>query len=202
MRRLVRRSRRLTVRKTAKFRGVSVRTPAAALNAAEPQKRLLLQSDNAKWFAGEQTKELLETKSAVAVSPEGITGAARALARLPRQKPARRWTGWLHGVHMWRYAPVVLPDGSVCPVYGILCGGVLVLKESKVDEFLPFEVFPAAQVQRYKNPDAVALGKSKPGVRERRSIKKLFACWRNVRQPVRPGSRPRGRPRASPSCLT
>jgi hypothetical protein len=128
------------------------------------------------------------------LNPAEIAAAARALARLPRKKIKRRWTGWLRDSHMWRGAQVRLPDGRVGSVYGILRGQVVILKDPVTDQFPPFDVYPAAQVQRYKHPHAVALGKLKKGIKERRSIKKLFACWRNGCQPVKPGSRARGRP--------
>jgi hypothetical protein len=89
---------------------------------------------------------------------------------------------------------VVLPGGRLSTVYGILREKVVVLKDPQSDIFPPFDVFPAEQIKRWKNPNAVVLGKLKRGVRERHSIKKMFTCWRNGRQPVRMGNRPRGRP--------
>jgi len=132
-----------------------------------------------------------KTKSAPAMAE--VFAAASALARLPR-KPMRRWTGWLHGMRLWRGALVELPSGRAGYVYGILRGQVVILKDPESDIFPPFDVFPAEQIKLRKNPTAVVLGKRKRGVRERESAKKRLACQRNGCLPTRPGNRPRGRP--------
>lgn len=148
--------------------------------------------DHAKLPVAKTAQQVQITKSDP--NPIEVSATARELAKLPRKKNPRRWTGWLQGVHLWRGVQVVLPGGRVGIVYGILRGKVVVLKDPEVDEFPPFEVFKAAEVQRYKNPNAVALGKLKKGAKEHKSIWKLLVSRSNGRRSCAPGKR-RGRPR-------
>jgi len=185
------RRRERSVRKSRVFRAVSADSSSKCAKQQCATHPVQGTGDGSKNKSTESILEAKKTKSAP--DPDEIALAARALARMPRTPP-RRWTGWLHGVHMWRGAQVVLPGGQVRTVYGILRGKVVILKDPESDAFPPFELYQAEQVKRWKNPNAIVLGRLKRGIRERRSIKKLLSCWQNGRQPVGPGQRPRGRP--------
>lgn len=47
--------------------------------------------------------------------------AAMTLGALPKRQ-RRRWTGWIGDEHVWRGRRVILPNGIVAEVYGILRG--------------------------------------------------------------------------------
>ena len=130
----------------------------------------------------------------------GLAGAAlRRLRSEPRPQASKRWTGRIgHGRRGFIGQTVVLPDRSLGRLLAARRGWTCV---AHVD---PFSVWsnrisyvPANDVQPYKHPCAVALGRLKAGRREKLSKAKARACRRNGHLPPRKGSRPRGRPRAT-----
>jgi hypothetical protein len=133
-------------------------------------------------------------------NPLTVSSAAAALARLPRKRK-RPWSGWLHGKHLRRDDLVVVPNGQVRRIYGAVRGDVIVLKHPLPESGLPAEIFRAADLKLYKNPDAVIIGSLKRGRKESPSQKKREACRLNGCKPPKPGSRPRGRPRKIPTAV-
>jgi len=129
-----------------------------------------------------------EPKSAVPTATE-ISAAARSLARLRRTQP-RKWTGWLHGEHCWRGRLVVLPGGEAAPL--IWCGRKRILLQNIHDlpfrEWLLWGARREKEVKLFRHPSAVALGRMKRGVRERKSEAKARAARLNGLR----GGRPRG----------
>jgi hypothetical protein len=141
-------------------------------------------------------------QSQVSPNAHQISQAARALARLPRRKGKRRWSGWLDrknpSTRIWRGRRIILPDGEVCFAYGCLRNKVV---WSRDEHGLhggicgqPFEwgVMPASEVRLWKNPHAASLGHAKLGIREKPSLAKQNAARTNGLKPTRPGRR-RGR---------
>jgi hypothetical protein len=122
-----------------------------------------------------------------------ISAAASALAKLSRNT-YRPWTGWINGKHMRRYDLVIVPNGQVRPIYGAVRRQVIVLIDPVPEHGLPAEIFRAAELIVYKNPNAALLGSLKRGRKEAPSDKKRKACRINGRKPPRSGRRPRGRP--------
>lgn len=110
--------RRRTVRKAPGFRAVSARVPTAVSNAAKSQQLILREADNAKRLASEPTRKPDETKSGPTV--DEISTAATILAKLPRKKTKRRWTGFIDFRRCYRDQPVNLPDGQSGYIYGVL----------------------------------------------------------------------------------
>ncbi len=128
-----------------------------------------------------------------AAAPHEISAAARALGRLPRHH--KRWTGWLHGQHCWRERLVVLPGGEVAPLIWCSRGRVLLrnVNDLPVAEWLIWGARRAQEVTLFRHPAAVALGRMKRGVREKKSEAKTRAARANGFKPARNGRR-RGRP--------
>lgn len=132
-----------------------------------------------------------------APGPGEVTQAARQLAGLPRGP--KRWSGMIHGRRAFRGMPVKLSTGWTVFVYGAVRGQVSYSYEAGGLVGNPFEagltwgVAPVAKVQFIKNEAAVALGRAKKGVRERKSLAKAAAARINGLMPCRPGRR-RGRP--------
>lgn len=121
--------------------------------------------------------------------------AATVLGSLPK-KQRKKWSGWIGQDHFWRGRRVVLPDGHVAEVYGVVRQQVIARWHDphSVDP-VKVAVFNAGDVQAFKVPAAVALGRYKRGVRERRSALKAETSPINGCAPPKAGSRPRGRPR-------
>lgn len=187
-----------SVRKSPVFRAVSAGSSPKCATQQNPTHPVQRTDDKSKNNPAGPVWEAGKTKSDG--NPAGVTLAARALAQIPRNQK-RKLSGYVDGERIWRDRKIVLPDGSVVYAYGARRGQVVYFRD------LPREPEPgrwgavnASGVKLWKNPDAIALGNRKLGVKERRSIWKLFAAWRNGRQPARPGSRPRGRPK-SRACL-
>lgn len=123
--------------------------------------------------------------------------AAMTLGALPKRQ-RRRWTGWIGDEHFWRGRRVILPNGIVAEVYGVLRGQVLVTwPDAHWIEGIRRDVVPVDQLTVYKHPAAVVLGRLKRGCKESFSECKQITCRANGSRPVRPGHRPRGRPRRS-----
>lgn len=120
--------------------------------------------------------------------------AGFVLGSLPK-KQAKTWTGWIGQDHFWRGRRVVLPGGQVAKVYGVVRQQVIARWHDpySVDP-VKAAVFNAGEVEVFKLPAAVALGRCKSGVQEQRSALKAAASRINGCAPPRPGSRPRGRP--------
>lgn len=121
--------------------------------------------------------------------------AASVLGSLAKRQP-KKWTGWIGQDHFWRGRRVVLPDGRVGEIYGI------VRQQAAVRWHDPYALnpiqaalFDTRDLRVYRLPAAVALGHCKSGVRERPSAVKAETSRLNAYSPPRPGSRPRGRPR-------
>lgn len=132
---------------------------------------------------------------AVDENGNSLSAAASALRRIPRNQK-RPWTGWLGDLHLRKGDLVIVPGGEVRMVYGAYRGHIILWKNAvPLNGGLPADVFPAAQVQQFKNPHAVLLGSLKRGRKEAPSQKKREACRLNGCKPPRSGSRPRGRPR-------
>lgn len=111
------------------------------------------------------------------------------------KKPKRKWTGWIKGVHYWRGRKVILADGTVGSVYGCVRSKVIVRVEDPLS-ILGFvdRVYDAKDLDVYRHPAAIELGKGKRGIRERRSVIKALTSRLNGCLPPKPRSRPRGRP--------
>ena len=186
------RRRRRTVRKSPIFRPVSAENSpkcGTQQNATQLVQKLGNEPKNRPIEPPQETGKTESDTGAAA-----LTSAAQTLARLPR-KQRKKWSGYVDGRRIWRDQKIILLDGSVVYAFGALRGQVVYFRD------LPREPEPgrwgavnASQVKLWKNPAAVALGRRKSGVKERKSIWKLLAAWRNGRKPVRVGRRRRGRP--------
>lgn len=132
--------------------------------------------------------------------PDQISESARALAHLPRRH--KRWTGWLHAQHCWREQLVVLPGGEVAPLIWCSRGRVLLqnVYDLPVSEWLIWGALREHEVTLFKHPAAIALGRAKGGVREKKSEAKARAARINGSRPTRNGRR-RGRPPRSTAQL-
>ena len=198
MRRLFRKSRRPTVRRTASFCAVSAQNSSQIAKPPEPKQLILREADNAKQLASERTQKPEETKSAL--SAEQIAQAARSLAQRPR-RVRRKWSGWIGRIHCWRDQQVILPTGESCFIFGVLRGQAVItfdrgrLLGGYFGDGGPqrWTVVAADQVTVYKCPEAQLLGRLKAGCREKPSVRKRFACIQNGRRPCAPGKH-RGRP--------
>jgi len=115
---------------------------------------------------------------------EKIRQAACELARLPR-KVKKRWTGYVRGTRMWRGRKILLPDGRLTYCYGVLRGQLIWTSwltgtaACADDEKWSWGIVNANDVSIVKNANAVALGKLKAGVRERKSEAKARAARNN-----------------------
>src|SRR5688500_15527203 len=120
-----------------------------------------------------------------------LSAAGSALRRIPRNQK-RAWTGWLGDHHLRKGDLVIAPGGEVRMVYGAYRGQIILWKKAVLlSGGLPADVYPAAVIQRLKNPAAVRLGKAKRGVKEVTSQVKRETSRRNGKMPPGPGSRPR-----------
>jgi hypothetical protein len=125
---------------------------------------------------------------------EIISTAAATLGSLPKGQ-RRRWTGWIGRDHLWRGQRVILPNGVVAEVYGIVRGLAAVQWPDPLwIEGVRCAVLPVDRLIVYKNPAARLMGKLKSGCVENPSERKAAACRRNGSMPCGPGKR-RGRPR-------
>jgi hypothetical protein len=140
-------------------------------------------------------KEAGENKSAS--TPELVTNAARALAKLPR-RPKRIWSGFIGSTRSFCGMPILLSTGEPMFVFGVLRGRVVYSRESGVltDSIdgagIHWGVVPAEHVKIVRNPNAILLGRRKRGTHERPSLLKIAASRRNASMPARRGRR--GRP--------
>jgi hypothetical protein len=127
-----------------------------------------------------------------ALPPSIVSAAARQLAQLPRY-PRRKWSGWIGAKRSYREMKIILPDGRVAYVYGALRGKVVYFCDrERIMEPGRWGVIKSNQVKVLKNPDAVALGRCKAGVIERKSALKALTSRANGLRPCRFG-RKRGR---------
>jgi hypothetical protein len=128
--------------------------------------------------------------------------AAATLGSLPKGKP-KRWTGWIGKDHFWRGRRVVLRNGIVAEVFGVLRGQAAVRwADPQWIEGVRRDVVSLDELTIYKHPAAVVLGKLKCGCKERPSERKHRACRSNGARPLRSGHRPRGRPRKGQQVAT
>jgi hypothetical protein len=133
--------------------------------------------------------------------------AASTLGAMPKREP-KRWTGWIGKTHFWRGRRVVLRNGVVAEVFGVVRGlAAISWSDPHWIENVRHDVLPVDELIVYKTPAAVVLGKLKLGRKEEKSLCKQISCRLNGARPVRPGHRPRGRPRkaqatASASMIT
>ena len=112
---------------------------------------------------------------------------AAAMGKLPKQlyrgrrRVKRKWTGFIDGQRCWAGRPIVMPRGELGWVESAQRGFVQV-RTAKLD---PKERFPihewieSSKLRLVKNPAAVALGKLKAGVKERKCELKAAASRRN-----------------------
>jgi hypothetical protein len=113
-------------------------------------------------------------------------------------KKPKRWTGMLaKPKRSWYGRLIILPDGVIGKLYGVLRGAALVWRPAPfaVGEQL-LEKYTIDQLRLYKMPSAVVLGRRKRGKKERPSELKARTARKNGRCPCRPG-RQRGRPKIS-----
>lgn len=120
--------------------------------------------------------------------------AASVLGSLAKMQP-KKWTGWIGQDHFWRGRRVVLPDGRVGEIYGIVRQQAAV-RWHDPNALNPMQaaIFNTRDLRVYRLPAAIALGSGKRGIRERPSALKAAASRINGCAPARAGSRPRGRP--------
>ncbi len=156
----------------------------------------LISNSSSELLAG-ATTPAIASETEIATSFISASEAGRALARLRRHQP-RKWTGWLHGRHFWRGRPVILPGGEVAPVMWCRRGKLLLQNDADLPfrTWLLWAAWREEQVQVFKDPAAVALGKRKLGVRERPSLLKAATARANGKMPARRGRR--GRPPRAP----
>jgi hypothetical protein len=130
-----------------------------------------------------------------------VQAAARALGRLPR-KVKRRWSGFVGKDRVWRNLSITSPNGKPAYVYGAVRGKVVWSsiktgpEANMDDDGWALGVVDATEVRIARDPNAVALGKVKLGVKEKPSELKAQTARTNGRRPCHPG-RHRGRPPAS-----
>ena len=133
---------------------------------------------------------------------QSVVQAARILGRMPktlfggRRTQRRNWTGFIAGQRCWLGRLVELPDARVVRLESVRRGTAIVLIP-KAGDAAGFERFsvPTTNLRLVISPEAVALGRRKLGVVERRSPQKAASARRNGARPVKPGNRKRGRPR-------
>jgi hypothetical protein len=131
------------------------------------------------------------------IHAERVSAVAKALAALPR-RPRRRWTGWLSDTcHAYRGQSVIITDGSVGTLYGVLRGKAIFVPGTESsghwgEKLFGFAVVPTSEVRPFLNPAAQLLGRQKAGTIERKSEAKARAARLNGLKPTRPG-RKRGR---------
>ena len=149
----------------------------------------------------EKLPEHLKALAASGQRQADISLAAGQLVRLRHEaqtRPPRVYTGRVFGRRAWRGMPVILPTGRVGALYKAMRGAAVVTWRDEFalrpDQHVALDV---AELQRFKLPAAVVLGRLKAGRQEKPSKVKARACRRNGHQPPRQGSRPRGRPRGN-----
>lgn len=132
---------------------------------------------------------------AIEATEAGAAMADRRWNDPPLPHAARIWTGMLAGKRAWRGQPVILPDKTIGYIFGIRRGWASIWRPAPfvVGEREHF-VLRVDQIQPYKLPSAVRLGRCKSGHREAPSTRKAKSCRKNGAMPVQPGRRPRGRP--------
>jgi hypothetical protein len=139
-------------------------------------------------------------------SSDGLSLAAAELGRLRKgyrrnrhRKKLKTWTGYLaDGQRAWRGLRVILPNGRIALIYGVVRGWVGVTwDDPAAREGLGMARLRVEEVTPYKLPAAVALGRGKRGKKERPSIAKRLAAQANGCMPTRSGKK-RGRPRKLP----
>ena len=113
----------------------------------------------------------------------------------PIPKRDRIWTGVFRGRRAYRDQKVILPDGNVGVIFGIQRGMAAVRRwDARLLLGCAVYVLPVAQLEPFRLPGAVMLGKRKAGCKEQPSEKKCASCRKNGAAPCREGKR-RGRPR-------
>lgn len=145
-------------------------------------------------------EEIAELEAQGARMVQAGRAACSLALRRWREKPVPRrdrvWTGRFNGRRAYRNQPVVLPDGSLGFIYGILRGMAAIwIRAPFVVGEKQYLVLPVDKIKPYRLPSAIELGRQKAGVRETSSERKAESCRKNGSKPVRPGHRPRGRPR-------
>jgi len=158
---------------------------------------------SASEIAGDSGSPITTQQLRPPVNAQQISDAARALARMPRNR--KRWTGWLNDQERgYRDMPVLLPDGKPAYLFGALRGRAVVTPDRGQllggwgDGPLRWAVVPASTIHRRMNSAAQLLGSMKRGIRERSSERKAAAARLNGTRPCRPGKR-RGRRPLEPS---
>lgn len=140
----------------------------------------------------------LDQKRDLSVAASVLGGLRAGYQRNRGRRKPRRWTGYLaDGSRAWFGQRVLLPNGTV----GFICA---VLRDQAVVRWddphslrgTRFGRFNVVDVERYRLPAAVLLGRSKAGTKERPSERKAEAARINGRMPPGPG-KSRGRPRAA-----
>lgn len=121
--------------------------------------------------------------------------AATVLGSMPK-KQRKKWTGWIGHDHFWRGRRVVLPNGRVGEIYGVVRQQAVVRwHDPHALNPMQAAIFDTHDLRVYRLPAAIALGRCKRGVRERASAIKALTSRLNGNLPPRPSSRRRGRPR-------
>lgn len=152
-------------------------------------------------------QELEQLEAQLEKTVEVSLAACSLSLRRWREKPIPRrdriWSGVLAGRRTYRGQQVILPDRTIGFIFGIQRGWAAIWQPAPfvVGERKEF-VLRVDQIEPYKLPSAVALGRCKAGKQERPSNRKRAACRVNGVQPVRSGSRPRGRPRKPSAGLS
>lgn len=143
-------------------------------------------------------KRAQELRRAAAV----LGGLRRGYRRNRGRSKPRRWTGYLaDGTRAWFGCRVLLPNGTLGFICAIIRGQAAVRWDAPSSiEGVRFGLFKVSELRRYRLPAAVLLGRSKKGIKERRSELKSWTARINGSMPPRPGRR-RGRPRKRPSSV-
>lgn len=191
------RRRRRNVRGLRAFRAVSADTGSGSQQAPCATHQVHRQMVREPSIPCPPTIQIEKTVSGN--EPQGISEAARQLAKLPR-RPRRVWSGWIDDkVRSYRNLPVRLPGGEQVYAFGARRGLLVYVREPDLCPGDPdlagrsWGVVRASEVEVVRNPHAVLLGQMKAGTRERPSPSKAATARRNGAKPARRG--PRGRPR-------
>lgn len=191
------RRRRWTVRGLGSIRAVSAHTGSGSQQAPCATHQVHRQMVSEPSIPCPPTIQIEKTVSGN--EPQGISEAARQLAKLPR-RPRRVWSGWIDDkVRSYRNLPVRLPGGEQVYAFGARRGLLVYVREPDLCPGDPdlagrsWGVVRASEVEVVRNPHAVLLGQMKAGTRERPSPSKAATARRNGAKPARRG--PRGRPR-------
>ena len=167
--------------------------------------RQALENQNRIYFVNiDQIEQLkAEGKRRTAITLAACALGCRKRGCKERQCQPRIWTGYLEGRRRaFRGQPVILANGTLGFIYGILRGKAAIWKESP---FVVGErehmVVDVSDIQPYKLPSAVLLGSQKRGTKELPSPRKQEACRKNGCRPCHPG-RARGRPKKAIIAIT